>query len=169
MLTTVPVGILFPSGFCSPISYVCGRLLDLSNSAEGYLRTTDLYISIDFLSSGCPIHSSFSITRLQSRQVGSVALLAYHTLISPFRFLPGNPLCLRSSRPANSLRNHSQKCVSKSATSMPVAASKFNGHHVQTAERGDAEALPRKRLPMVRAALVMEAGKFSSCDGPGTD
>ena len=48
MLTTVPIlVILFPSGFCSPISYVCGRPLDRSNSAEGHpfsLRTTDLYI-----------------------------------------------------------------------------------------------------------------------------
>ena len=46
---------------------------------------------------------------------------------------------------------------------MPVGAPKCNGHHVQTVERGDAEALPRKPLPMARAALVMEAGKFPSC------
>ena len=48
MLTTVPIlVILFPAGFCSPISYVCGRPLDRSNSAEGHsfsLRATDLYI-----------------------------------------------------------------------------------------------------------------------------
>ena len=48
---------------------------------------------------------------------------------------------------------------------MPVAAPKFSGHHVQIVERGDAEALPRELLPMARAALVTEAGKFPSRDG----
>ena len=48
---------------------------------------------------------------------------------------------------------------------MPVAAPKFNGHHVQTVGRGDAEALLRKPLPMARAALVTEAGKLPNYDG----
>ena len=48
---------------------------------------------------------------------------------------------------------------------MPAAAPKFNGHHVQTVERGGAKGLPRGPLPMARAALVMEAGKYPGIDG----